>query len=89
MTDSRSEGVFSGRVGMLEKLEYKGFASIPMLDAESDSIHGTVDGIDGFAGYESDSPEGIEQAFRDAVDDYIDGCEVAGVYPGPKTPAAP
>lgn len=89
MADSRSEGVFPGKAGMLEKLEYKGFASTPMLDAESDSIHGAVDGIDGSAGYESDSPEGVERAFRDAVDDYIDGCEVAGVRPESKTPAAP
>lgn len=87
MTDSRSEGVFPGKAGMLEKLEYKGLASTPMLDAESGSIHGTVDGIDGFAGYGSDSPEGVERAFRDAVDDYIDGCEVSGVRPGPKGPA--
>lgn len=64
MADSRSEGVFPGKAGMLEKLEYKGFASTPMLDAESDSIHGAVDG-------------------------YIDGCEVAGVRPESKTPAAP
>lgn len=74
---------------MLEKLEYRGFASTPMRDAEGGSTYGTVDDIEGFAGYESDSLEGVERAFRDAVDDYIDGCDAAGVYPGPKTPAAP
>lgn len=37
-------------------------------------FYGLVDGIDGLCEYESETAEGIEKAFRDAVDDYIDAC---------------
>ena len=33
-----------------------------------------MDGIEGLCEYESDTADGIEKAFRDAVDDYIDAC---------------
>lgn len=37
-------------------------------------FYGLVDDIDGLRKYESDTADGIEKAFRDAVDDYIDAC---------------
>lgn len=52
-----------------------------MYDIEDRVVYGTLDGIDGFAGYESRTLDGVEQAFRDTVDDYIDGCREAGVLP--------
>lgn len=69
---------------MYEKLVYKGFSSTPKYDIESKVIYGTVDDIDGFAEYESENPRDVEQAFRDAVDDYIDGCREAGVPANPR-----
>lgn len=33
-----------------------------------------MDGIEGLCECESDTADGIEKAFRDAVDDYIDAC---------------
>lgn len=64
---------------MLEKLVYKVFSSTPRRDVEDGSVYGIVDDVEGFAEYESDTPEGAERAFHDAVDDYIDGCREAGV----------
>ena len=66
---------------MSERLFYKGFTSTPMYDIEDRVVYGTLDGIDGFAEYESRTLDGVEQAFRDTVDDYIDGCREAGVLP--------
>lgn len=69
---------------MYEKLVYKGFASTPRYDIESQVIYGIIDGIDGLAEYESDKPGDVEQAFRDAVDDYVDACREAGIPANPR-----
>ena len=37
-------------------------------------FYGLVDDVEGLREYESDTKDGIEKAFRDAVDDYIDAC---------------
>lgn len=58
----------------MERLVYKGFESTPKHDAERGVFYGLVDGIDGLCEYESETAEGVEKAFRDAVDDYIDAC---------------
>lgn len=71
---------------MYEKLVYKGFSSTPKYDIENKVIYGLVDDIDGVVEYESESPSSVEQAFRDAVDDYIDGCREAGIPANPRTP---
>ena len=63
---------------MYKKLVYKGFSSTPKYDIENKIIYGVVDDIDGFAEYESPTLSGVEQAFKDTVDDYIDGCREAG-----------
>lgn len=48
--------------------------STPKHDAERGVFYGLVDDIEGLCEYESDTADGIEKAFRDAVDDYIDAC---------------
>ena len=58
----------------MERLDYKGFESTPKRDDERGVFYGLVDGIDGLCEYESETAEGVEKAFRDAVDDYIDAC---------------
>ena len=68
---------------MLEKIVYKGFSSTPQDDIEDGIIYGVVDGIDGVAGYEADNLDEVREAFRNAVDDYIDACREAGVSPEP------
>lgn len=58
----------------MDRMVYKGYESTPKHDAECGVFYGLVDGIDGLCEYESEIAEGIEKAFRDAVDDYIDAC---------------
>lgn len=58
----------------MERMTYKGYESTPKHDAECGVFYGLVDGIDGLCEYESETAEGVEKAFRDAVDDYIDAC---------------
>lgn len=80
----------------MDSMVYKGYESTPKHDEECGVFYGLVDGIEGLAEYESDTLEGVEQAFRDAVDDYIEGCGEAGVpafegdeshgYPKPMDP---
>ena len=69
---------------MCEKLACKGFTSTPRYDIEGKVIYGTIDEIDGFASYEAKRADGVETAFRNAVDDYIDACGESGVDPKPK-----
>ena len=52
----------------------KRIGSTPKHDAERGVFYGLVDDIEGLCEYESDTADGIEKAFRDAVDDYIDAC---------------
>ena len=72
------------RIGMYEKLAYKGFTSTPRYDIEGKVIYGTIVEIAGFASYEAKRADEVETAFRNAVDDYIDACEESGVDPKPK-----
>lgn len=58
----------------MEHMVYKGYESTPKHNAECGVFYGLVDGIDGLCEYESETAEGVEKAFRDAVDDYIDAC---------------
>lgn len=58
----------------MDGMVYKGFESTPKFDEENDIFYGLVDDVDGLCEYESETAEGIEKAFRDAVDDYIDAC---------------
>ena len=58
----------------MDGMVYKGFESTPKFDEENDIFYGLVDDVDGLCEYESETAEGVEKAFRDAVDDYIDAC---------------
>lgn len=55
-------------------MAYKGFESTPKHDDERGVFYGLVDSIDGLREYESDTENGVEKAFRNAVDDYLDAC---------------
>ena len=58
----------------MERMAYKGFESTPKHDEGEGVFYGLVDDVDGLCEYESETAEGVEKAFRDAVDDYIDAC---------------
>lgn len=56
-------------IAIAERIE-----STPKHDAERGVFYGLVDDVEGLCEYESDTADGAEKAFRDAVDDYIDAC---------------
>ena len=56
-------------IAVAERIE-----STPKHNAERGVFCGLVDDVDGLCEYESETADGIEKAFRDAVDDYIDAC---------------
>lgn len=56
-------------IAIAERIE-----STPKHDAERGVFYGLVDDVEGLCEYESDTADGVEKAFRDAVDDYIDAC---------------
>lgn len=58
----------------MERLDYKGFTSTPKHSAEDGMFYGTVDGVDAVVMYDSETAAGLEAAFMEAVDDYIDFC---------------
>lgn len=58
----------------MERMAYKGFTSTPKHSAEDGMFYGTVDGIDAVVMYDSETEAGLEAAFMEAVDDYLDFC---------------
>lgn len=58
----------------MERMTYKGFTSTPKHSAEDGMFYGTVDGVDAVVMYDSETEAGLEAAFMEAVDDYLDFC---------------
>ena len=58
----------------MERMAYKGFTSTPKHSAEDGMFYGTVDGVDAVVMYDSETEAGLEAAFMEAVDDYLDFC---------------
>lgn len=58
----------------MERMVYKGFASTPKHSEEDGMFYGTVDGVDAVVMYDSETEAGLESAFMEAVDDYLDAC---------------
>ena len=58
----------------MERMVYKGFESTPKHSAEDGMFYGTVDDVDAVVMYDSETEAGLETAFMEAVDDYIDAC---------------
>lgn len=66
---------------MKNTLEYKGYWTIVEFSVEDHVLHGRIEGIRDVVNYESDTIEGVEKAFHEAVDDYLQYCEDLGVSP--------
>lgn len=62
-------------------LEYKGYHTKIIFDAETFTLRGKIEGINDLVNFESSNVEDIEKEFRDAVDDYLDFCEQVGKEP--------
>jgi len=62
-------------------LEHRGYLGSIEVDVSSNTLHGTVQGINDVIHYEADSPAELLEAFRGSVDDYLAWCEESGQAP--------
>lgn len=53
------------------EMTYKGFRTIVKYSKEDKVYYGKIEDIPDLVNYESENYEGLENAFREAVDDYI------------------
>ncbi len=56
-------------------MEYKGYKGTSEYSAEDGCYHGQIAYIPDLITYEGESPEELEQAFRETVDYYIEHCK--------------
>jgi predicted HicB family RNase H-like nuclease len=61
---------------------YKGYCLICSVENDG-ALHGRVDGIRDIVTFHADSPEALQRAFEEAVDDYLAVCQEAGLPPDP------
>lgn len=62
-------------------LEYKGYYAKVEYSSEDKVLFGKIEGINDLVNFESESTEGIEKEFRNAVDDYLEFCKEVGKEP--------
>jgi len=62
-------------------LTYKGFTGSIDVSIEDKCLHGVIEFINDLVTYEAETVGEIEQAFRDAVDDYLETCKELGKDP--------
>ena len=60
---------------------YKGYTGSVTFDDDALIFHGEVNGLRDVITFQSDTAEGLAQAFRDSVDDYLNWCAADGVAP--------
>ena len=65
---------------MSNVLEYKGYHTKVQYDADSNSLHGKIEGIKDFVNFETENIADVENEFHEAVDDYLALCEEIGKY---------
>jgi len=65
-------------------ITYKGYSARVEFDDEDGVFVGRLAGIKDVIGFHADSVDGLREAFREAVDDYVATCERVG-----KTPEKP
>ncbi|MDE0064981.1 MAG: type II toxin-antitoxin system HicB family antitoxin [Gammaproteobacteria bacterium] len=61
---------------MSDMLEYRGFMGSVLYSGEDETFHGKLEFIRDLVTYEGDDAKSLKQAFREAVDDYLQLCEV-------------
>lgn len=53
------------------EMTYKGFRTIIKYSKEDKVYYGKIEDVPDLVNYESENYEGLERAFREAVDDYL------------------
>jgi hypothetical protein len=71
----------SSRRNMDQLLEYKGYKAEHDWDDDANIFYGEVTNIRDVITFQSDTEQDIEQAFHDAVDDYLNFCKERGEEP--------
>lgn len=62
-------------------LQYKGYFTKIEYSAPDHLLYGKIEGIKDLVNFESESVIGIEQEFKNAVDDYLELCQELGQEP--------
>ncbi|MGJ3629913.1 type II toxin-antitoxin system HicA family toxin [Sphingomonas sp. MMS24-JH45] len=62
-------------------MSYKGLSARVEFDADDEIFTGRVAGINDVVGFHSDTASGLKEAFREAVDGYLDACASIGREP--------
>ena len=65
----------------MKLLRYKGFYGSIEVSLEDDCLFGQLEFIDPLVNYEAQTAQGLEQSFKQAVDDYLADCEAHGREP--------
>ena len=62
-------------------IRYKGYYAIPQYSAPDQCFYGNLSGIQDCIMFEGRNVDELENAFRNAVDDYLDQCRIEGIEP--------
>ena len=66
---------------MTNSMSYKGYSARIKYDDDDGIFTGRIAGIRDGVGFHADTVEGLREAFREAVDDYIETCTKIGKEP--------
>lgn len=66
---------------MNNALSYKGYWTEIHYSKEDCVLHGRIEGIDDLVCFDSENAHDIENAFHEAVDDYLETCRMVGKEP--------
>lgn len=63
------------------RLVYKNYVGSVNFDADDLVLYGKIEYIKALVTYEAEDPRGIQEAFEQAVDDYLDTCKEKNIKP--------
>ncbi len=66
---------------MTNYIKHKGYIGTVEFSAEDNCLYGKIIGINDLVNYEARSVDELQDAFKDAVEDYLETCEQLGKEP--------
>ncbi len=66
---------------MTKILKYRGYTGTIDIDIDENCLHGVIEFIVDIVSYSASTPDELQVAFNEAVDDYIETCEKLGREP--------
>lgn len=66
---------------MSNTMKYKGFLGSCEISFEDGVLYGKIECINDLVTYEASNPTQLKEVFQDAVDDYLETCEMLGKEP--------